>query len=304
MSVIALAFDSERIISISGDNTVRYWQWGQQTAPTDKVHVLDKGETLLSVAKRYTTSVSEVMRWNGITDVRQCYPGMSLIVRKADPDKPTDAEKLLLQKEKRLEGGAKLAEKISKESAAVDAMLESGAKLANYNRVHKIATDIDFFSLGNRLFGNEKRQLELFPDTINPNENTRSLAGRFRAEDKRKKEEMRQADQGMSDFSASQTEAESAEDAAALAWALKTGSKVRPRYFVSADNEDEWGDVADDLAVVMLQMMVEYEVSYVRTASVLRSVYRFFLLYYILPNILYVSLLFLHPSRCVRCTMW
>jgi len=53
LQVIALAFDSERIISISGDNTVRYWQWGQQTAPSDKVHVLDKGETLLSVAKRY-----------------------------------------------------------------------------------------------------------------------------------------------------------------------------------------------------------------------------------------------------------
>ena len=67
------------------------------------MHVLDKGETLLSVAKRYSIKVEEVMRWNGITDVRQCFAGMNLIVRKADPDAPTDAEKLLLQKEKRLE---------------------------------------------------------------------------------------------------------------------------------------------------------------------------------------------------------
>lgn len=254
--VIALAFDSERIISISGDNTVRYWQWGQQSAPTDKVHVLDKGETLLSVAKRYSITVEEVMRWNGVTDVRQCFAGMKLIVRKADPDAPTDAEKLLIQKEKRLEGGAKLAEKIAKDSAAMDSMLEEGAKLAKYNRVHKIATDIDFFSLGNRLFGAEKRQLELFPDKINPNENTRSLAGRFRAEDERKKEEIRRQGKGISDFDAP---TENEEDAAALAWALKTGSKVRPRYFISADNEDEWGEVADALGVVMLQMMIEYE---------------------------------------------
>lgn len=214
-----------------------------------------------SSSPSHSITVAEVMRWNGITDVRQCYAGMSLIVRKADTDKPTDAEKLLLQKEKRLEGGAKLAEKISKESALTDAMMEEGAKLAKYNRVHKIATDIDYFSLGNRLFGTEKRQLELFPDKINPNENTRSLAGRFRAEDERKKEELRQADKGISDFSVSaDQEVETEEDAQALAWALKTGSKVRPRYFISADNEDEWGRVADDLAVVMLQMLVEYEV--------------------------------------------
>lgn len=254
--MIALAFDSERIISISGDNTVRYWQWGQTSAPTDKVHVLDKGETLLSVAKRYSITLDELMRWNGVTDVRQCFAGMKLIVRKADPDAPTDAEKLLIQKEKRLEGGAKLAEKTSRDSAAVDAALAEGSKLTKYNRVQKIATDIDFFSLGNRLFGTEKRQLELFPDTINPNENTQSLAGRFRAEDVRKKEELRRQGKGISDFEATP---DNEEDAAALAWALKTGSKVRPRYFISADNEDEWGDVADSLAVVMLQMMIEYE---------------------------------------------
>jgi murein DD-endopeptidase MepM/ murein hydrolase activator NlpD len=256
LQISALAFDSERIISVSGDNTVRYWQWGQSTAPTDKVHVLDKGETLLSVAKRYSIKVDELMRWNGITDVRQCFAGMNLIVRKADPDAPTDAEKLLLQKEKRLEGGARLAEKISKDSAATDAMMEEGARLSKYNRVHKIATDIDFFSLGNRLFGEQKRQLELFPDQIDPNVNTRSLAGRFRADEERRKEEKRAEGKGMSDF---EQAADNEEDAAALAWALKTGSKVRPRYFISTDNEDEWGEVANGLAIVMLQMLVEYE---------------------------------------------
>jgi murein DD-endopeptidase MepM/ murein hydrolase activator NlpD len=260
MGVIALAFDSERIISVSGDNTVRYWQWGQQTPPSDKLHVLDKGETLLSVAKRYSITVDELMRWNGVTDARQCFAGMTLIVRKADPDKLTDAEKLLLQKEKRAEGGARLAEKVGKDTAATDAMLQEGAKLFKYDRVHKIATDIDFFSLGNRLFGAQKRQLELFPDTVDPNVDTRNLAGRLKADEDRKREEARAADKGISDFArVPEQSTDNDEDAAALAWALKTGSKVRPRYFLSADNEDEWGAVAEGLAVTMLQMLVEYE---------------------------------------------
>lgn len=34
--VLAVAFDSERIISASGDNTVRYWTWGKKEGPKDK----------------------------------------------------------------------------------------------------------------------------------------------------------------------------------------------------------------------------------------------------------------------------
>lgn len=260
LGVIALAFDSERIVSVSGDNTVRYWTWGRSSAPTDKLHVLEKGETLQSVAQRYSLSLGELMRWNGISDVRQCFAGMTLIVRKADPDAPTEAEKLLLQRERRMEGGARLAERAHKDSAVSDAMLQEGAKLFKYDRVHKLATDIDFFSLGNRLFGAQKRQLELFPDALDPNVNTRSLAGRLRADEERRREEARTAERGISDFEAlARQGADNGEDAAALAWALKTGSKVRPRYFVSADNEDEWSHVAEGLAVTMLQMLVEYE---------------------------------------------
>ncbi len=75
--VLALAFDSERILSAGGDNTVRYWQWGKKSGPTDKYHVLDKGETLLAVSKLHGLTLEELMRWNGVTEMKQTYTGES-----------------------------------------------------------------------------------------------------------------------------------------------------------------------------------------------------------------------------------
>lgn len=36
-TVLAVAFDDERILSAGGDNTLRYWAWGKQGAREDKV---------------------------------------------------------------------------------------------------------------------------------------------------------------------------------------------------------------------------------------------------------------------------
>jgi hypothetical protein len=36
-------------------------------------------------------------------------------------------------------------------------------------------------------------------------------------------------------------------------------SALAPRYFITEDNEDEWGDVADALGKIMMDMFAEYE---------------------------------------------
>lgn len=96
-----------------------------------------------------------------------------------------------------------------------------------YDRVHKMATDIDFFSMGNRMFGRQKRQIELFPDSTDPNQDNKSLAARIMRND---------------------------------ASAPEHAKKVLQRYFLTAGNEDEWGDIADQVGEAMLAIMIEYEV--------------------------------------------
>ncbi len=225
--VLGLAFDSERILSVGGDNTVRYWQWGKKSGPTDKYHVFNKGETLLQVSKLHGLTLDTLMRWNGIIEMKQTYVGMKLLVRKGDPSLPTDAEKAAEEREIRRQNGLVLAGKKLKQASV--ALLGTENTLG-YDRVHKLATDIDFYSLGNRLFGREKRQLELFPDQYDTNTNSKSLASRLQ----------HSSANDLMDMSGTRP------------------SKVRPRYFISADNEDEWGEVSDALAVTMLSMLVEY----------------------------------------------
>jgi hypothetical protein len=155
---------------------------------------------------------------------------MKLLVRKGDPDVLTDAERVAVEREKKRQAGLVLTGKKFKETAV---SLLGGDNSMEYDRVHKLATDIDFYSLGNRMFGREKRQLELFPDTFNANSNSKSLAARLQ----------HPAGDPFGDSGA---------------FSNISASKVLPRYFLSADNEDEWGEVADTLGVTMLSMLVEY----------------------------------------------
>ena len=81
--ILSLLFDSTRICTISADNTVRYWRWGEEHDLEDKIHILAQNETLLQIAKLYNITLEELMRWNGIYDARrQVDPGIPLIVKK------------------------------------------------------------------------------------------------------------------------------------------------------------------------------------------------------------------------------
>lgn len=231
--VLALAFDTERILSASGDNTVRYWQWGKKADTSDKYHVFDKGETLVGVGKLYGLDIDTLMLWNGIQETKQCYVGMKLLVRKGDPDVMTDAEKAAAAREKRRLATMNLIDQKLKKTKV---SLLGGEHTMQYDRVHKLATDIDFYSLGNRLFGREKRQNELFPDAVDINSNSNSLASRIN----RANAISGQENYGI-DFHHD-----------------PKASKLKPRYFINADNEEEWGEVSDSLGVTMLAMMIEY----------------------------------------------
>jgi hypothetical protein len=226
--ILGLAFDTERIISIGSDNTMRYWQWGDRSFAQDKFHLLDKGETLLAISKQYSVPIESLMKWNGITDMKQCHTGMKLIVRKGDPTQPTEAEKFALKQISKQESNtAKTARKI-KQIYLSDTGKESFAK---FDRVHKLATDIDFFSMGNRMFRKEKQQLELFPDKFDPNFDPFSLANRMH--------HFNNPDHS--------TPGEAA------------GSRQKMRYFISEHNMEEWKAAADEIALTMLSMLVEYE---------------------------------------------
>jgi hypothetical protein len=137
--ILGVAFDSERILSAGGDNTMRYWQWGKRSAPSDKVHVLDHGEALVDVGKRYGVSVDNIMRWNGIIDSRSVQSGMKLIVRKGDPSVPTEAERIAAEKEQRRLAAQQLTDLRMQRNA--DVQHATGGKAnAKFNRVHQLAT--------------------------------------------------------------------------------------------------------------------------------------------------------------------
>ena len=103
--------------------------------------------------------------------------------------------------------------------------LEAGVKSMKYERVERLATDIDFHSLGNRMFGKEKRENELFPDQFDPDKDPFNLAARITRDITIEHE----------------------------------STALRPRYFIADDNIEEWGPVADQLMLAMLEMFVEYD---------------------------------------------
>jgi WD40 repeat protein len=231
--VLSLAFDSERIISVGADNTLRYWQWGKKSGPLDKFHVLDKGQTLIAVSKIYNVSVAEIMAWNGIIEMRHCYPGMKLIVKKGNPDMPTMAEKIAQEKAYRREGAGGLAGQHSKADAALEKKAGTGLiKALKFDRVKRQANNWDRNSLGNRMFLKEKKDHELFPNSIDIQGNGGNLAGRLR----RQKAALTGQQQGQSIES---------DDPPA-------------RFFIHKENEDQWGPVADSLGTAMLNMLMEY----------------------------------------------
>ena len=91
--VLAVSFDSRSILSASRDGTLRRWVWGDLSARfQDKIHTFVVGDTLPSISQKYGITVSELVTWNGIRDIKLLYPGQKLIVRKGDPNSRTKAE--------------------------------------------------------------------------------------------------------------------------------------------------------------------------------------------------------------------
>ena len=80
-----MAFDSNRIISVGTDDTMRYWSWGKKDEVQDKFHVLNKGETLITVSKFHSLPMADLMKWNGITEPNQVTP-LSLSVNNMYPN--------------------------------------------------------------------------------------------------------------------------------------------------------------------------------------------------------------------------
>lgn len=216
--ILAVAFDTERIISVSGDNTLRFWQWGKKTDVQDKFHVLNKGETLAHVCKLYDITLPELMQWNGIMEMRNTFEGMKLIVKKGDPEKPTEAERAMQDRERRKQAGMAMTSKKFRD--------KNDGKDKKKRRVHKLASDIDFKSLSNRMFWNQKQAHDLFPPSDVSNEKSYSLGSRLRLN-------------GI---------------------VPTTKSNTAVHFVFIPDNEDEWGQVADEVAISMLAMLIEYEV--------------------------------------------
>jgi hypothetical protein len=106
------------------------------------------------------------------------------------------------------------------------------------------------------MFYRDKKNIELFPDKIDPNLDPYSISSRLKLDEDKKGHTQRMLKGGLDQ---SIENANDYEDREAYEWAVKTGSKIRPRFIISSVNEATWGHVADSLAMVMLNMLVEYE---------------------------------------------
>lgn len=105
---------------------------------------------------------------------------MKLMVRKGDPDKLTDAEIFIQARDKKRALDSDSRSKAAKRKLTGAQALVTGM-IPKYDRIHKLATDIDFFSLGNRMFSCAKKLHELFHDKVDLNKDVRSLAARIQA---------------------------------------------------------------------------------------------------------------------------
>ena len=221
--MLFVAFDSERILSVSSDNSIRSYRWGDQASgPQDKYYVLGENETLVDVHKATGTAVSDIMKWNDIKNTRQLHPGSRIIIAKGNPDEPTKAEKLAMERERRMTGNrATLGEKGSGGIAAGDLALLRPTRLQLMMR-EDYADD----SLANRLFGQAKKDVELFPSSLDVSDGTASLSTRLIHRYNRQKVDL----------------------------------DVLDYFKFSASNEDEWGQASDSLMLAMLDIYIEREV--------------------------------------------
>jgi WD40 repeat protein/tetratricopeptide (TPR) repeat protein len=124
--VVSLAFDSMKIMSASSDGTLRHWEWGSASKKPDKLHVFDSGDNLAKISRKYKVSIPDLVKWNGIKDVKKIYVGQKLIIAKGRPDEPTEHElAALTSKAKDVVREARADEKIKSALAKAEADLRA-----------------------------------------------------------------------------------------------------------------------------------------------------------------------------------
>ncbi|KAJ8601005.1 hypothetical protein CTAYLR_009338 [Chrysophaeum taylorii] len=81
-AVLAVAYDSSRVLSVGSDGTAREWKWisGGQEEATNKYHIVDSRDTLGTIARKYDVKVKDLARWNNLTNARDVYAGTRLLV--------------------------------------------------------------------------------------------------------------------------------------------------------------------------------------------------------------------------------
>ena len=218
--VLTIAFDTARILSAGRDSQLRYWLWGEKReGAQDKYHVFNKGETMTHIAEHYDISLDELMKWNGIRELKEVYIGMRLLVRKANPNVFTKAEMQQFAKEKRMMEGQKYArDKMMKHK------LDSGG-FKDRSRVYRLAIDIDKQTLGNRLFGKDKQRGDIVPENPDNYRDFQTLGSRIRE-------------------NTGQT---------------RPFRGKQPRYFPSKANIEEWREVSDSVVLAMMDIFVEFQ---------------------------------------------
>ena len=154
--VVGLAFDQIQIISVSSDGTLRHWEWGSVSKRADKLHIYDSGDNLAKISRKYKVPISDIIKFNGIKDVKKIYVGQKLIVQKGNPDCPTEAElTATTTREKDRQREAKVDDKIKLAMEKAEAEMAKSNGVTQANELLKSDGHVEEASVARRLIRNQ-----------------------------------------------------------------------------------------------------------------------------------------------------
>jgi len=100
--ILGITFDSKQMLSVSADGKLKFWPWQtMEMKHKDRIHLFNKGDTLVKLSKEYGVAINDLMKWNDISDITKLFVGKKLVVKKADPTVLTDAERSALKKSRK-----------------------------------------------------------------------------------------------------------------------------------------------------------------------------------------------------------
>lgn len=80
-AVVGLQFDSREILSVGADGELRRWAWGEKgTAASDVRHIYGSKDSIPQLARKYGSTVKDIMTWNDIKSKRHLYSGRQIVV--------------------------------------------------------------------------------------------------------------------------------------------------------------------------------------------------------------------------------